>query len=117
VGRTVLVDHHAFQRLAGTLLAVLALVALVEVLDVPALVAPLVERLKANHFVDRRLAVRHLLDPPVDQSVQPGLLVAVDMAPKRPLTHSQQLRRLLLGEPLVLPARIGFFEPHHPDLL
>ena len=138
-------DHHALQGLAGTLFAVpstapapvdevgllqapldpgvgpltavLALVALVEVLDVPALVTPLVERLETDDLVDRGFAVRDLLDPPVDQTVQAGFLIAVDVTPERPLTDPQQPRRFLLREPPVLPARIGFFEPHHPYLL
>jgi len=96
---------------------VIVAVAFVEMLYVPPLVRGLVQRLQPEHFIDWRPAVGHLLYSTVQQALQPGLLVAVNVTAECSFTDPQQLSGLLLGQATILPVRIGFFEAHHPYLL
>ena len=95
----------------------LATVEAVEVLHVPPLVTLPVQRLGAHHLIDRlidrRPTRRHLPQALVHQPVQPLLLVAVHVAPKRaartPPTSdaaSSCVRRLSCHPPQASPNRI-----------
>ena len=77
---------------------------LVEVLDREALVALAVERLHLLGAVARNPPARRLAEPLVQKPRLALLIVPVAPAPKCPLAHSKQLRRLLLIQLRRLPA-------------
>ena len=145
VPRGVLVQHHAGQRLALTLLAVfatrlgahhqlgllqhvldpavaacppvLATVPSVKMLDVPASEACAVHSPHLQYFIDRGAPARHLRHAPVDQPLHPIGLIAGDLAPECAFAHPQQPSRIGLVQPPLLPARVAFLESHLARLL
>ena len=145
MGRAVLVQHHPFKGRALAAPAVLASprhlrhqpralqrvlhpgvaaltrvpapVEAVEVRHVPPVVALPIQRLGAHHLVDRGAPCRDLAQALVHQPVEPLVLVTVDVAPERALTHPQQPGRLLLRQPPLAPSPVRFLKSHPPDLL
>ena len=138
-------QHHARQRLAGSLLAmrpasgspghmsrglqgllrpaigprpaVLGLPAFVEVLDGPARVPGRIPRHHAQRLIDRHRAGREPTDPPILQPLDPFGVIAPTPAAKRPFRHAQHLRRLRHRECPPLSPLIQLFESHLSHLL
>src|SRR5271166_1119677 len=132
VPRTVLVQHHPWQRPPLALAPVRPLARrlrhharplkmklrpgvtpaeamvlhqmLMEVLDREALVALAIKPLHLLRPVRRDPFARRLAEPAVDKPVLAFLLVAARPSPERPLAHAQKLRRLFLVQLRRFPA-------------
>ncbi len=70
---------------------------LVKVLDIPAVITLSIQCLKAQHLIDRRLAMGYLVHTLIAQPIQTFLLIAVDIAPEAALTHAQKAGGFFLG--------------------
>src|SRR5277367_5902594 len=90
---------------------------LVERLDREALVTLAVEPLHLLGPVNRNPLARRLAEPAVDEPGLALLLIAPRPAPDRPLTHPEQLRRLLLIELRRFPAVKKSQKPRHAHCL
>jgi hypothetical protein len=71
--------------------------------------------IQGQHLVD--LVDRHppggrLAEPSIEQAGGAFVLVALPPAAKGPLAHAQDLRRLRLAQPALLPAAVDILEPH-----
>ena len=99
---------------------------LMEVLDGETLVALAIERLHLLGPVDRNPLARRLAEPLVQKPRLALLIAPVAPAPKRPLAHPKQLRRLLLIQLRQFPAALDVqkhrhahplkgFRPAHPN--
>src|SRR5271169_4303119 len=99
---------------------------LVEVLGPEARVALAIERLHLLLPVHRNSLARRLAKPPVQEASLALLIVPVAPAPKRPLAHPKQLRRLLLVQLRRFPTTPNIqkhrhahplkgFRPAHPN--
>jgi len=98
-------------------LAPIAPVPTVKVPHVPAEVSRVVALRHGQHLVHRRPSLRHQLQPPVDQPVQPLRLIAHHVPPETTLAHPQQMGCLRLGQPPHVPPLVRLLESHLPDLL
>jgi hypothetical protein len=88
-----------------------------EVPHIPTAMTVLISVSERHHFIDRSTAVGDLLDPPINQTIDPTLLITVNVASERPLTYAQQTGRFFLRQPAFRPRPIRLLKPHLPDLL
>jgi hypothetical protein len=91
--------------------------ALEEVLDRPAGVAVAVESNDPLHLVHPDPTEADLAQPTVEKPGRSLRLVPSSITPKRPLRHSQPLRRLARAQPTAPEPIVDLLEPHRPNLL
>ena len=94
-----------------------ALVPGVEMLRGPSVMAGPIPFGQCQDLVHRRLVMRYLGQTLVDESLQPSVVVPLDIAAKRAVENPQDPRCFLLAEPSFPPAAVSFSESLHPDLL